>query len=208
MSHATVVVAALAALALGATLAPAAEPPAAHRYLVERNFPLGALDGLDAAGKRQVKSKNAALDVRWVGSYANADRTKTFCVYEGPDAEAIRAAAESNAIPADVVTEIPYDLEPGPRPAGVHAGPVRRFLVERQFGPGELDGLDDAAKRKVNQVNAELGVTWVHSYLDASRTRTFCIYEAPDEAAVREAARRNGIPLDRIFEVPVDLDPE
>ena len=45
-------------------------------------------------------------------SYANADKTKTYCVYEGPDEAAVRKAASLNALPVDSVTEIPVDLEP------------------------------------------------------------------------------------------------
>jgi predicted amidohydrolase YtcJ len=209
MSHASLALLLTLVIAFGTVAATAAaDSPATHRYMVERTFPPGALDGLDAATKAQVNSKNAALGVRWVGSYATGDLQKTFCVYEGPDAGAIRAAAADNGLPVDSAVEIPYDLEPGPRVAAASAKPARRFLVERTFPAGALDTLDDAAKRQVNRVNAELGVVWVHSYVDPSRTRTWCIYEAPDEAAVREAARRNGIPADRIVEVPVDLDPD
>ena len=54
---------------------------------------------------------------------------------------------------------------------------------------------------------AELGVRWLHSYANAQRTRTYCLYEAPSEEAVRQAAARNGIPVDAVTEVPVDLLP-
>ena len=64
-----------------------------HRYLVERTFPLHALEGLDATTKAKVNANNASVGVRWVSSYANADETKTYCVYEGPSEAAIRKAA-------------------------------------------------------------------------------------------------------------------
>jgi len=35
-----------------------------HRYLVERTFPAGALDGLDAALKAKVNANNARFGVR------------------------------------------------------------------------------------------------------------------------------------------------
>ena len=54
--------------------------------------------------------------------------------------------------------------------------------------------------------NAENGVTWLHSYVSADASRTFCVYEAPSPEAVRRAARRNGLPTDRITQVHV-LDP-
>lgn len=85
---------------------------ATHRYVVERTFPKGALDGLDAAKKAQVNQTNARFGVRWVTSYANANKTRTFCIYEGPDELAIRDAAKANAIPVDSITEVPLTLEP------------------------------------------------------------------------------------------------
>ena len=93
---------------------PAASPAKSpvHRYLVERTFPPGALDGLNAATKKKVNANNATVGVRWVESYANADKTKTFCVYEGPSEAAIRKAAALNALPVDSVTEVPVTLSP------------------------------------------------------------------------------------------------
>lgn len=85
---------------------------AEHRYLIERTFPPGALDGLDAAGKSRINSTNAEFGVRWVTSYANADKTRTFCIYEGPTEAAVREAAAANGIPVDSVTEVPVTLSP------------------------------------------------------------------------------------------------
>ena len=86
--------------------------PGMHRYMVVRTFPAGALDGLDAAGKKQVNTTNATKDVSWVYSYANADKTKTFCIYEGPSEQAIRDVATANKIPVDYIVEIPVVLQP------------------------------------------------------------------------------------------------
>jgi hypothetical protein len=83
-----------------------------HRYLVERTFPAGALAGLDAATKKKVNVANASVGVHWVMSYANADETKTFCVYEGPSEAAVRKAAELNKLPVDSITEVPVTLSP------------------------------------------------------------------------------------------------
>ncbi|NWJ42004.1 MAG: DUF4242 domain-containing protein [Geothrix sp.] len=83
-----------------------------HRYMVVRTFPAGALAGLDAAGKKAVNKCNSTHNVKWVYSYANADKTKTFCIYEGPNEQAIRDAAASNKIPVDDIIEIPVVLKP------------------------------------------------------------------------------------------------
>ena len=86
--------------------------PGMHRYMVVRTFPAGALDGLDAAGKKQVNDKNTTQSVRWVHSFANADKTKTFCIYEGPSEKAVRDAADATKIPVDYIVEIPVVLTP------------------------------------------------------------------------------------------------
>ena len=83
-----------------------------HRYLVERSFPAGALEGLNPALKAKVNANNAKYGVHWLMSYANADKTKTFCVYEGPSESAVRKAATANALPVDSVTEVPVTLLP------------------------------------------------------------------------------------------------
>ncbi len=93
--------------------APATESKVAvHRYLIERTFPAGALKGLDAATKKKVNANNASVGVKWVQSYANADETKTFCVYEGPSEAAVRKAAELNKLPVDSIMEVPVTLLP------------------------------------------------------------------------------------------------
>jgi hypothetical protein len=97
-----------------AEAAPAVQAPKAgmHRYMVVRTFPAGALAGLDAAGKKAVNACNSTHGVEWVFSYANADKTKTFCIYDGPSEQAIRDAATSNKIPVDDIIEIPVVLMP------------------------------------------------------------------------------------------------
>jgi hypothetical protein len=49
-------------------------------------------------------------------------------------------------------------------------------------------------------------VNWVHSYVSADKTRTFCVYDAPSEDAIRSVGAKNGVPVDAIHEVRV-LDP-
>ena len=83
-----------------------------HRYVVQRTFPKGTLDGLDAAQKKEVNRTNALFGVRWVMSYATPDKTKTYCIYIAPNELAIRGAAKANHLPVDSITEVPITLEP------------------------------------------------------------------------------------------------
>jgi hypothetical protein len=104
-----------AALAAQAQAPPAATPEASaatHRYIIERTFKPGALDGLDTALKAKVNANNSQYGVHWLMSYANAQKTKTYCVYEGPSEAAIRKAAAANGLPVDSVTEVPVTLLP------------------------------------------------------------------------------------------------
>lgn len=84
-----------------------------------------------------------------------------------------------------------------------------RYLVERTFPDGlVIPVTDEGAAVCLNVVNnnAEDTVTWVHSYVTNDKTKTYCIYDAPSPEAIRRAARRNNLPVDKITEVRV-LDP-
>jgi Protein of unknown function (DUF4242) len=96
----------------------------------------------------------------------------------------------------------------GDAPAAHDSTSMHRFLIERTFRPGALAGLDAATKAKVNANNASVGVRWISSYANADKTKTYCVYEGPNEAAIRKAAELNGLPVDKVMEVPVTLTPQ
>ena len=84
-----------------------------------------------------------------------------------------------------------------------------RYMVERNFPDGlEIPMTDDGAAVCLNVVgnNADYGVTWVHSYVSEDKRKTFCIYDGPSPESIREAASRNGLPVDAISKVSA-LDP-
>lgn len=73
------------------------------------------------------------------------------------------------------------------------------FLIERNFA--EQLQVDSEGAASINKVNDDIGVKWLISFLSADKKKTYCLYEAPDENAIREAAARNGVPADVIIEV-------
>ncbi len=86
---------------------------------------------------------------------------------------------------------------------------MARYLVERTFPDGlRIPVTAEGAATCLGVVgrNADLGVTWVHSYVSDDKKTTFCVYDAPDPEAIRRAAERNGLPVDKITRVSV-LDP-
>jgi hypothetical protein len=81
-----------------------------------------------------------------------------------------------------------------------------RYIVERTFPEGlaiPVTAEGAAACLGVVDRNAEQGVTWVHSYVSDDKKTTFCVYDGPDPEAIRRAAARNDLPLDRITKVSV-----
>ena len=84
-----------------------------------------------------------------------------------------------------------------------------RYIVERTFPEGlHIPVAADGAElcRTLTERNAEEYVTWVHSYVNDDKRRTFCVYDAPSPEAIRMAAARNDRPVDRVTRVQV-LDP-
>lgn len=80
-----------------------------NRYLVERTFPQGLVIPVTAEGAQvclNVVERNSTVGVTWVHSYVSEDKGKTFCVYDGPDPESIRKAAEKNGLPVDRITQV------------------------------------------------------------------------------------------------------
>ena len=80
------------------------------RYLIERNF--AERIELTKDGIEGVKRINDEEGVAWIISFLSADKRKSYCIYEAPDPEAIRAAARRNNVPCDAIIEIGGELSP------------------------------------------------------------------------------------------------
>ena len=81
-----------------------------------------------------------------------------------------------------------------------------RYMVERGFPAGLNIPVTEEGARACGGVverNAELGVTWVHSYVSDDHRKTFCVYDGPSPEAIRKAAARSELPVERITEVQV-----
>lgn len=73
------------------------------------------------------------------------------------------------------------------------------FMIERQYA--EALEVDPAGAAEVNRINDEESIRWLYSFLSADRRKTYCLYEAASEDAIRRAALRAGLPADVIIEV-------
>jgi uncharacterized protein DUF4242 len=84
-----------------------------------------------------------------------------------------------------------------------------KYVIEREIpGAGKLSSADlKAISQKSCGVLKNMGpqITWLHSYVTGDKI--YCIYIAPNEAAVREHARQGGFPANRVSEVATIIDP-
>ena len=92
------------------------------------------------------------------------------------------------------------ERSPGPEEAAM---PL--FLIERNFAAAVE--ADPETMATIKQVNDEIGIQWLFSFLSADKRKTYCLYEAPNPEAIRAAALRLGVPADTIVEVGSEIGP-
>ena len=83
------------------------------------------------------------------------------------------------------------------------------FVIEREVP--NAGALSDAELRDLSLRSLDViegmgkSVQWLHSYV--CDNKVYCVYLSPDEAQIREHARRLGVPADRVSRVRRLLDP-
>jgi hypothetical protein len=84
-----------------------------------------------------------------------------------------------------------------------------KYVIERDIpGAGKLSKEElHGISQKSCSVLRSLGpqVQWLHSYV--TDDKIYCVYIAPNEAAVREHAKQGGFPANRVSQVRSTIDP-
>jgi len=73
------------------------------------------------------------------------------------------------------------------------------YIIERNFA--EKIDVNAEGILAITKINGEVGVNWLFSFLSADKRKSYCLYEATNAEAIREAARRANVPADVIVEV-------
>lgn len=73
------------------------------------------------------------------------------------------------------------------------------YLIERRFADQLQLSADDLGQ--IEDVNKELDVKWLYSFLTADKRKTYCLYQAASPDLIRESAKRLNLPADAILEV-------
>jgi hypothetical protein len=82
-----------------------------------------------------------------------------------------------------------------------------RFIIERDVGTLTREQLDAAGRKSVEVLTGMPGVVWIRSYVSDTDGKIYCEYDAPDADAIREHARRAGLPANHIVEVALEISP-
>ncbi|HET7566257.1 MAG TPA: DUF4242 domain-containing protein [Gemmatimonadaceae bacterium] len=82
-----------------------------------------------------------------------------------------------------------------------------RYIIERSAPGMSRQELEAAAHRSLDAIAAMEGIVWIRSYVSDTEGKIYCEYDAPSPEAIREHARRAGLPVDRISEVALEISP-
>lgn len=82
-----------------------------------------------------------------------------------------------------------------------------RYLIERTVGTLTREQIDAGARRSIEVLADMPGVVWIRTFISDVDGKIYCEYEAPNPEAIREHARRVGLPVDHIIEVALEISP-
>jgi cell division inhibitor SulA len=84
-----------------------------------------------------------------------------------------------------------------------------KYVIERELpGAGKLSSSDlKSISEKSCDVLRALGpeIQWVESYVVDEKI--YCVYIAPNEALIREHAKKGGFPANKISQIRATIDP-
>jgi hypothetical protein len=82
-----------------------------------------------------------------------------------------------------------------------------RYLIERSVPGLSRDDLAAAGRRSIAVLAEMPEVRWIRSYVSDVDGKIYCEYDAPSVEAIREHARRAGMPVDRVSEIALEINP-
>jgi Protein of unknown function (DUF4242) len=84
-----------------------------------------------------------------------------------------------------------------------------KYVIEREIpgagklSPAELQGISQKSCNVLEKLGPQ--VQWLQSYV--TDDKIYCVYIAPNEAAIREHASQGGFPANKISRVRTVIDP-
>jgi Nickel responsive protein SCO4226-like len=168
--------------------------------LVERRFEqpveFGDIKSLAAAGSRCFE----AHDVRFLKSFFSRDGRRMLCLYEAPDAEAVRIAENQAKVPYERAwscTNLRTD-----RPLN-KTSDWECVVAESRFSEKITPEFVALARQQSAWCLELHRAEYIESFLGTDGLRMVCIFRAPDAEAVRRASQQGGMPYAEIWTASV-----
>ncbi len=176
-----------------------------HTYVLHRPGIAADAAELDAAltRLRSFEDKPHTLPARWLHSYAMREPNGRFglvCLFQADSASTLEQHAAQTGLPAREVLPVASTTQVRP------FAPTMVYLVRRRCFWRNASALARSAaiSRRIGDEEMAREVSWLCSYEvhEADGTLgTVCLYQAMNTEALREHARRVGMPVDEV--VPV-----
>ena len=170
--------------------------------LLERRFEqpvtFEEIRALEDAGARCLN----AHDVRYIKTFFSRDRRRMLCLYEAPDAEAVRLAESQARIPFERAWSC-TKLQKG-EGLGIPSV-VESVIVERLFPEPITHEFVMNAYRTKGWCLQTYGVEHVETYIAHDGLRMVCLFSAPDAEAVRMANRLGEVPFTEVWTASLHL---
>ncbi|HUR31069.1 MAG TPA: DUF4242 domain-containing protein [Saprospiraceae bacterium] len=86
---------------------------------------------------------------------------------------------------------------------------MKTYLIEREipdagkFTPAELKGISQTSCGVLQEMGPQ--IKWIHSYV--VKDKIYCVYQAENEALIREHGSKGGFPVTNIMEVGTTISP-
>jgi hypothetical protein len=140
-----------------------------------------------------------AHKVRFIKTFFSRDRRRMLCLYEAPDAEAVRLAEDQACVPYDRV----WTCIHLPATGTAEAPALETVVAERTF-PEPITA--EFVSNTLKQAGWCLDVhraTYLGSYLAGDGKRMVCVFRAPDAESVRLANDQGGVPYTEVWTASV-----
>ena len=137
-----------------------------------------------------------AHDVRFMKTFFSRDQRRMLCLYEAPDAEAVRLAEDQARVPYDRAWTCAHLHNTNPV---ANARATEYIIVERAFpAPVTKEFVMEAMKRGAWCMDL-YQATYLESFLGADGMKMVCLFRAPDAEAVRLANEKAQAPYTEVW---------
>lgn len=136
-----------------------------------------------------------AHKVRFIKTFFSRDQRRMLCLYEAPDAEAVRLAEDQACVPYDRA----WTCTHLPAPAAAARAGKETVIVERAFSEPITAEFASSTFKRIEWCLDLHRATYLESYLANDGMSMVCVFHAPDAEAVRLANTRGGAPFKNVW---------